>query len=79
MFEFTEIINNETLLHDIRVNFNKVAPLCLQYDRNSPKSEAISQRLYNFYNLSASDSLSVEETIRSLSNVNIQLKFQPRP
>lgn len=79
MIVFTAIVNNKTLLHAITANFSKVVPLCLQYEQNSPQSEAISQRLYNFYNLSASDTLSVAETIRGLSNVNIQLKFQPRP
>ncbi|KAJ8983994.1 hypothetical protein NQ317_008699 [Molorchus minor] len=43
------VINNDTLLKEINSNFEKVAPIAFEYERNTDTSKAISKALKTFY------------------------------
>ncbi|CAH0564912.1 unnamed protein product [Brassicogethes aeneus] len=44
-----DIINNGTLLDDLDKNWEKLAPICFSYERNTDKSKLVSKKAREFY------------------------------
>lgn len=65
------MIRNDTLRDEMNINFDKWAPICFLYERNTEKSKRISQQLKkNFLNENIED----ERSLMKLNNV-IYLRF----
>lgn len=67
------LIRNETLRNEMNVNFEKWAPICFLYERNSEKSKKVSKHLKKQYHLHGN--IEDERTLLKLNHVQIFRAF----
>lgn len=67
------IVSSETVLNFLDMNFNDMIPVCLNYERDTPTSNNISNTLWNGYNFT--HPLSEEDSFRITQVKSLNIKY----